>query len=98
MGGRGMGMTGFLRRNWFWLLGTLVLAALAANVWIHDGGYVLVVIGAATIGVAGVIFGAAYGSGASVVRHADVYERQLPAVEAQQRLLETTIRRKELRK
>jgi hypothetical protein len=59
----------FARRHWPAIVTTLVMTGLTVNVWVQDGGWVLVLIGGASIGCIAVVLVCAGASGHLVVKH-----------------------------
>lgn len=53
------------------------MAALLANIWIQNGGRVLLLIGAISIGCTVVVFGCAGASGHLVVKHSEQTQRAI---------------------
>lgn len=78
----------FLRGYWPWIGFALVLLTLAAIIAAQNGVAVLLVIAGVTVGAFAVLGGAFYLSGASVVRHAHAYRRELPTVAGEIRAIE----------
>lgn len=61
----------FARRHWPAILTAAVMTGLAINVWVQDGGWVLVLIGGASIGCTVVVLATAGASGHLVVKHSE---------------------------
>jgi hypothetical protein len=58
-----------IRRRWPTILTAAVMTGLTVNVWVQDGGWVVLLLGGITIGCTVVVFGTAGASGYLVVRH-----------------------------
>lgn len=81
-------VVGLLRGYWPWIGFALVLLTLAGIIAAQSAAAVLAVIAGVSVGAFAVLGGAFYLSGASVVRHAHAYRRELPAVAVQIRAIE----------
>jgi hypothetical protein len=61
----------FARRHWPAIVTTAVMSGFVVNVWVQDGGWVLVLIGGVSIGCTAVVFACAGTSGYLVVKHSE---------------------------
>lgn len=61
----------FVRRHWPTILTAAVMTGLTINVWVQNGGWVVLLLGGITIGCTVVVFGIAGMSGHLVVKHSE---------------------------
>ena len=58
-----------VRRHWPTIAVAAVMTGLTVNVWVQDGGWVVLLLGSITVGCTAVVFGCAGASGYLVVKH-----------------------------